>query len=274
MTLRQLTLTLAAAALAGSAHAGTVTFAATAPTATGTDVLISNLSGTSTDAGNVSGGAGAYTYVAFDQGAQGQFFTTGSNASGYTLNSVSLQHVLYTTDPTYYGTYSSIFTVRVTQLGVANALAVLGSETANATGNETNNFGGSLPGPGTGRYITFNLASPVTLAANTQYGFDVGVGVGSHSDFFETNGTNASTAYGGGNAYTSGDVLPNGNGTGLGNASATTDTGARVFVADLTPTSPVPEASTTLSFGLLLAGGGLLGVRGLVARKRRAASAS
>jgi len=267
MTLRQLTLTLAAAALAGSAHAGTVTFAATAPTATGTDVLISNLSGTSTDAGNVSGGAGAYTYVAFDQGAQGQFFTTGSNASGYTLNSVSLQHVLYTTDPTYYGTYSSIFTVRVTQLGVANALAVLGSETANATGNETNNFGGSLPGPGTGRYITFNLASPVTLAANTQYGFDVGVGVGSHSDFFETNGTNASTAYGGGNAYTTG-------GGGVAGASATNDSGARVFVADLTPTSPVPEASTTLSFGLLLAGGGLLGVRGLVARKRRAASAS
>jgi hypothetical protein len=269
MTLRQLTLTLAAAALAGSAHAGTVTYATTAPTATGSDVLISNLIGTSTDAANVGGGADQYTYVAADRQAQGQFFTTGSNASGYTLNSVSLQHVLYSSDNTYYGTGPSTFTVRVTQPGVANALAVLGSETASVTGNETNNFGGALPGPGTGRYITFNLANPVTLAANTQYGFDVG----STADFFETNG-NGSTSYTGGAAYTSGNVLGNGNGTGSGNASATTDTGARVFAADLTPTSAVPETSTTLSFGLLLAGGGLLGVRGLVARKRRAASAS
>jgi len=271
MTLRQLTLTLAAAALAGSAHAGTVTYATTAPTATGSDVLISNLIGTTTGAGNVSGASGPYTYVAADARAQGQFFTTGSNASGYTLNSISLQNVTY---GTYYITsMPGTFTVRVTKPGVASALAVLGSETDPVTGSEANNFGDNhyLQGaPGTGRYITFNLANPVTLAANTQYGFDVGSTV----DFFETNGTNASTAYGGGNAYTSGDVLPNGNGTGLGNASATTDTGARVFVADLTPTSPVPEASTTLSFGLLLAGGGLLGVRGLVARKRRAASAS
>ena len=262
MTLRQLTLTLAAAALAGSAHAGTVTYATTAPTATGTDVLISNLTGTSTDAGNVSGAYGPYTYVSFDQGAQGQFFTTGSNASGYTLNSISLQNVTYAT---YYQTsMPSTFTVRVTQPGVASALAVLGSETAPVTGNEANSFGdGHYGAIGTGRYITFNLANPVTLAANTQYGFDVGSTV----DFFETNGTNASTAYGGGNAYTTGSK-------GVANALATNDTGARVFVADLTPTSPVPEASTTLSFGLLLAGGGLLGVRGLVARKRRAASAS
>lgn len=263
MTLRQLTLTLAAAALAGSAHAGTVTYATTAPTATGTDVLISNLIGTTADAGNVSGGPDQFTYVAADRGAQGQFFTTGSNASGYKLNSVSLQHVLYSSDPTYYGTSPSTFTVRVTQPGAANALAVLGSETANATGSETNNFGGALPGPGTGRYITFNLANPVILAANTQYGFDVG----SNADFFETNGTNVSTTYGGGNAYTSGSA-------GVANALAVNDTGARVFAVDLTPTSPVPETSTTLSFGLLLAGGGLLGVRGLVARKRRAASAS
>ena len=269
MTLRQLTLTLAAAALAGSAHAGTVTYATTAPTATGTDVLISNLTGTTAGTGNVSGGDGHYTYVSFDQGAQGQFFTTGSNASGYTLNSISLQNVTY---GTYYQTSApSTFNVRVTKPGVASALAVLGSEADPVTGSEANSFGdGHYGATGTGNFITFNLAHPVTLAANTQYGFDVGSTV----DFFETNGTNASTAYGGGNAYTSGDVLPNGNGTGLGNASATTDTGARVFVADLTPTSPVPEASTTLSFGLLLAGGGLLGVRGLVARKRRAASAS
>ena len=263
MTLRQLTLTLAAAALAGSAHAGTVTYATTAPTATGTDVLISNLIGSTTVAGNVSGASGPYTYVAADQGAQGQFFTTGSNASGYTLNSISLQNVAY---GTYYQTsMSSTFTVRVTQPGVASALAVLGSETAPVTGHEANSFGdGHYGAIGTGRYITFNLANPVTLAANTQYGFDVGSTV---PDFFETNGTNSSTAYGGGNAYTTGSK-------GVANALATNDTGARVFAADLTPTSPVPEASTTLSFGLLLAGGGLLGVRGLVARKRRAASAS
>ena len=262
MTLRQLTLTLAAAALAGSAHAGTVTYATTAPTATGSDVLISNLIGTTTGAGNVSGASGPYTYVSFDQGAQGQFFTTGSNASGYTLNSISLQNVTY---GTYYQTSApSTFNVRVTKPGVASALAVLGSETDPVTGSEANNFGDNRYNyAGTGKFITFNLANPVTLAANTQYGFDVGSTV----DFFETNGTNASTAYGGGNAYTTGSK-------GVAGASAINDSGARVFVADLTPTSPVPEASTTLSFGLLLAGGGLLGVRGLVARKRRAASAS
>ena len=263
MTLRQLTLTLAAAALAGSAHAGTVTYATTAPTATGTDVLISNLIGSTTVAGNVSGASGPYTYVAADQGAQGQFFTTGSNASGYTLNSISLQNVTY---GTYYQTsMPSTFTVRVTQPGVASALAVLGSEADPVTGSEANSFGdGHYGATGTGNFITFNLAHPVTLAANTQYGFDVG---STAPDFFETNGTNASTAYGGGNAYTTGSK-------GVAGASAINDSGARVFVADLTPTSPVPEASTTLSFGLLLAGGGLLGVRGLVARKRRAASAS
>ena len=263
MTLRQLTLTLAAAALAGSAHAGTVTYATTAPTATGTDVLISNLIGTTAGTGNVSGGDGHYTYVSFDQGAQGQFFTTGSNASGYTLNSISLQNVTY---GTYYQTSApSTFNVRVTKPGVASALAVLGSETDPVTGSEANNFGSNLyAGTGTGNFITFNLAHPVTLAANTQYGFDVG---STAPDFFETNGTNASTAYGGGNAYTTGSK-------GVAGASAINDSGARVFAADLTPTSPVPEASTTLSFGLLLAGGGLLGVRGLVARKRRAASAS
>ena len=262
MTLRQLTLTLAAAALAGSAHAGTVTYATTAPTATGTDVLISNLIGSTTVAGNVSGASGPYTYVAADQGAQGQFFTTGSNASGYTLNSISLQNVSYNT---YYLTsMPGTFTVRVTQPGVASALAVLGSETDPVTGSEANNFGDNRYNyAGTGKFITFNLANPVTLAANTQYGFDVGSTV----DFFETNGTNASTAYGGGNAYTTGSK-------GVAGASAINDSGARVFAADLTPTSPVPEASTTLSFGLLLAGGGLLGVRGLVARKRSAASAS
>ena len=262
MTLRQLTLTLAAAALAGSAHAGTVTYATTAPTATGSDVLISNLIGTTTGAGNVSGASGPYTYVAADARAQGQFFTTGSNASGYTLNSISLQNVAYNT---YYLTsMPGTFTVRVTKPGVASALAVLGSETDPVTGSEANNFGDNrYNNAGTGKFITFNLANPVTLAANTQYGFDVGSTV----DFFETNGTNASTAYGGGNAYTTGSK-------GVAGASAINDSGARVFVADLTPTSPVPEASTTLSFGLLLAGGGLLGVRGLVARKRRAASAS
>ena len=132
MTLRQLTLTLAAAALAGSAHAGTVTYATTAPTATGTDVLISNLIGTTAGTGNVSGGNGAYTYVAADQGAQGQFFTTGSNASGYTLNSISLQNVTY---GTYYITsMPGTFTVRVTKPGVASALAVLGSETDQSPG--------------------------------------------------------------------------------------------------------------------------------------------
>ena len=263
MTLRQLTLTLATAALAGSAHAGTVTFATAAPTATGTDVLISNLTGTSTDAGNVSGGVDAFTYVAADQGAQGQFFTTGSNALGYTLNSISLQNVTYAT--TYYQTANpSTFNVRVTRPGVSNSLSVLDTETAPITGTETNTFGdGHFGGTGTGNFITFNLAHPVTLAANTQYGFDVG----SAGAFFETNGTSVSTIYGGGNAYTSGSA-------GVANGVATTDTGVRVFAADLTPTSPVPEASTTLSFGLLLAGGGLLGVRGLVARKRRAASAS
>ena len=263
MTLRQLTLTLAAAALAGSAHAGTVTYATTAPTATGSDVLISNLTGTTAGTGNVSGGDGHYTYVSFDQGAQGQFFTTGSNASGYTLNSISLQNVTYNT---YYLTsMPGTFTVRVTHPGVASALAVLGSEADPVTGSEANSFGdGHYGATGTGNFITFNLAHPVTLAANTQYGFDVG---STAPDFFETNGTNSSTAYGGGNAYTTGSK-------GVAGASAINDSGARVFVADLTPTSPVPEASTTLSFGLLLAGGGLLGVRGLVARKRRAASAS
>ncbi|MCG8584288.1 MAG: hypothetical protein MI757_06210, partial [Pirellulales bacterium] len=79
--------------IAAPIQAATLSWSASAPTVDGAD--IANFTGSSTDAGNVQGGDDGATYVAHDRPALGQTFTTGSNALGYDLNAISLQHVLY-----------------------------------------------------------------------------------------------------------------------------------------------------------------------------------
>ena len=272
MTTLKTVLGLAAAAAAlGVAHSAqaqaSVTFS-TAATVNANDQ--SNLVGTTTAAGNVNGGTSYDTYIANDQPAVGQFFTTGSNAAGYEFTAITLQQVTYNTyfdTATNTTTNSNPFTVQVlgnfatppsiTATAVDYPGTVLLSETANVTGAEPNNFGTGAGVNGTGHFITFTFAAPVTLAANTEYGFDVG----SANDFFQSNGTNTA-AYAGGQAFITGSG-------GKAGADGYTVGGDHVFVASLTALAPVPEASTTVSLGLLLT----LGLGGLVLARRKSVNA-
>lgn len=155
-------------------HAAVLTFSSGAPTVNGAD--ISSFTGTTSDAGNVLGGDDAGTYVANDRGAQGQTFTTGSNPGGYTLSAVTLQHVNYSTYFSLNDT-SSLFTVRVGTVA-AGAFGSLASETAASGG--PGNPGGFTNANGTSLFLTFTLATPLTLSPNTVYGFDAG----SNGSFF------------------------------------------------------------------------------------------
>ena len=233
----------------GNLQAAVLSFSTVAPPVSVNDA--SNLVGTTAGATNVNPEGGVYSYVAHDNVVQGQTFTTGSNPGGYILDSVTLQHVLYENpDVSYYDTTQAngFFNVRVTKPTSATALSVVLSETAATVPANPNNIGLALPGPGTGKFVTFDFAGNPVLLPNTVYGFDVG---GANATFFETNGTNTNP-YAGGVAYISGDAgtLP-----GVGDLTLTAGTGDHVFIAKLIP---VPEPSSALlvlagSFGLLLA---------------------
>src|SRR5512143_1904572 len=111
--------TLAAAAmalsLASAAQAATATFSTVAPTPG--PIVISNLVGAPLPPAH-----GTYygpesnvndpRYVAFDQPAQGQTFTTGSDPSGYKVTAVTLKHVPY---DTYIRVPTLNYTIRITR---------------------------------------------------------------------------------------------------------------------------------------------------------------
>ena len=255
--------TCGAVALAvASVRAASVSYSLTAPTPGVNDVY--NLSGAAADGGNVSDGgvyvdgAGndAFTYIAFDRGAQGQTFMTGGSLGGYFITAVWLQHAGYTanTDATWYmDPAGSDFQIRVTdpsQTGTAGF--VLGSEIATTTGSEPNTLPAAISNTpnGTGTWLRFGLSSPIALNASTLYGFDVSSpssfgGFGSQP-FFEALGTSAD-AYVAGAAYSSGA-----NGSG-GDNILTARVGDRVFMVEL---ALVPEPSTAA----LLGAAGLMGL--------------
>lgn len=220
---------LLSVALSSAATAGTLTLSnsASPPTTDAADVF--NFTASADDATNVNAGNDAGTYIASNRGGQGQTFTTGSNATGYQLNALSIQMTSYTgssfdingqTAPqTYPIRFGTLLGTTFTQIGTADSAAGPTSGALATTGAN-----------GAGTWLTFTLATPLTgLLPNTQYAFVIGNPV---QDFFELAGTNADN-YAGGQAIT------------LGNAStnATLDTGDRVFVADLSANA-VPEPST------------------------------
>jgi PEP-CTERM motif len=206
-----------------------------------------------------SGYQGAYTYVAFDNGsaAQGQIFTTGGNAGGYTLSGFWLQHVLYTSvydgsnhsgdanNGTWWNTLNAgaVLTYRVSSIS-GTSLTPLATETYTVTGTESNTLGNNSGANslGTGNWLDLTFASPITLAPNTQYAVDLAEtgGTANPAFYFETDGTDGTTtsAYTGGNAYTAA-----GDGT-----TATIYSGeSRVFDTVLTA---VPEPTSFALLGL------------------------
>ena len=194
------------------------------------------------DGGSYADGAAndAFTYVAGDRGDQGQTFTTGSNTNGYLLTAVWLRHAGYTsnTDLTWWAMNSGVtITVRVTDPTLAGTAGfALDTETYTTTGSE--GWSGTHSSTnGDENWVQTVLASPVALAPNRTYGFDVASST--TGAFFEWLGT-SNNVYSGGNAY-------NGSTTGQPDNTMNSLVGDRVFLISLTPaTNPVANETNTL----------------------------
>src|SRR5882672_4101366 len=114
-------------AMVGVARAATVSFG-TNPPVLGS-VIISNLTGAVAPGGSPNNPPNSNVddpkYVAFDQPAQGQTFTTGPNAGGYKLMAVTLKQVSY-------DTFSLVpcmnYTIRITRPVTTNTLSVIATE--------------------------------------------------------------------------------------------------------------------------------------------------
>ncbi len=195
-------------------------------------------------------------FLAGDNGsAVGQTFTTGLNAGGYSLSSISVRQVSWAT--TYWDYTGGSVTLQVFSLDSNNGGGVWGITelalvTATAAG-EPDGIGLSSGAPGANaQWLTVTLDSPVFLAADTMYGFQaVSSGTGSNDGFFmELDGTIT-------NWYDGGFAIGTGKVSGLPNSSLVFD-GAngqpsdRAFVATMTA---VPEpGSVVLLGGFILLG--------------------
>ena len=202
---------------------------------------IYSLIGSSTVAGNVGSGAqGGFTYVAFNNLAQGQTFTTGP--TGGKVTAIWVRHCGYDADSggTTYWDFAggSPITTRITapsQAGTAGF--ALDSESYTVTGTEVNNPGPfSYSATGTGLWLRLSLTNGPTLAPNTQYGFDVTF-LASGGDFFETWGTNINI-YSGGSAY-------NGSTDGTPDNTMNPLTGERAFLVEINGSVSPPVGVTS-----------------------------
>jgi PEP-CTERM motif len=207
-----------------------------------------NLDGSAVLAGNYTGDNDQDTYVAADKTAQGQTFTAGSNAQGYSLNSFTFQHVNYVNNGIFNGTYWNVpngstlqYAIGIDNGGVLTQLA--GGTTAGYSGASISGGSNNLPyGAGTGTYFTFGLSGlNLTLAANTTYYFELA----STSDYLELNGL--------GGASVAGAEAFSGGTTAATDTANNADNGERTFDASLTA---VPEPGTVALMGVA----GLLGL--------------
>ena len=204
--------------LIGPAEAATLTWSSTAPIPGTNDAY--NLTGTTTDAGNVNSGNDTGTYIAADRPQIGQTFTTGTNPGGYLLTAVTVQHVTYGTTWWDLGPgwgSGSPWTIRI---GTTNAgtFAPLAAETAVMDSTFAN---GTFSGVGTGKYGKLTLATPVSLLPNSTYAFLVDTA----NPFMEVNGNNGNV-YAGGTAFSIAHNASSG--------AVTTYSGDHVFVASMT----------------------------------------
>ena len=175
-----------------------------------------------------------YTYVANDRVGQGQTFTTGASSGGYLLTDLWIKHVGYTANTTGNGngTWWQMaggggLTLRITSPSKAGASGfVLASETYGTAGTEGWPTSANSSLNGDGRWLHFTLTTPVALATNTTYGFDL-TGVTNNSTFFEWLG-NSTNVFSGGAAY-------NGSTAGTPDNTLNALVGDRVFLVQLMP---------------------------------------
>lgn len=230
-----------------TAQAGSLTSQVGAPTLGAYDIaqLVSptadtfNIGGT----GQTSTGANdGSTYVAGDRTTQGQLFTTGAALSSYTLSGIWVQHVGYTDVSMDNGTWSGLtdgksITLRIVDPSQANTAGFTLASQVCTVDTGSGIPGGQWPAPfwgGTGKWLYMPLDTTVTLAANTQYGFDLS----STDPWFELAGMEADQI-GGGSAYTTAGKFDLNTGTVHG--------GDRTFVVAL---QAVPEPSSFALAGL------------------------
>ncbi len=215
---RHLTLALLVLAVGcAPAFAATMSVSTTAPTVDGAD--IAQLVGTS-DAGGDQG------HFWSNRPDQGQTFTTGPNAAGYSLSAVSL---LARVDQGG-GTTSPNWEVRV---GSVSGTNVFGAEYVESA------VGVAIPNASTSgnpplQWVTWALGAPALLAPNSVYGFDL---YPDGSGFISMN--NPGDVYAGGTAISNDDNLP------ASPPNALTLRGVdRVFHVDLDPAGEIPEPAT------------------------------
>jgi alpha-D-xyloside xylohydrolase len=190
------------------------------------------------------------TYVANDRTSQGQTFTTGSSDGGYLLTDLWVRHCGYTANtedpstPNSNGTWWEMaggggLTLRITSPPQAGTSGfVLDSETYGTTGSEGWPTSAGNSANGDGLWLHFALATPVLLATNTTYGFDL-TSVNNNNCFFEWLG-NATNVFSGGAAY-------NGSTAGTPDNAMNTLTGDRVFLLQLTPQAHPQLAARLIS---------------------------
>lgn len=176
------------------------------------------------------------TYVAPDRSSKGQTFTTGPNSNGYTLQSFSIQHVIwptFLTNGTWYdiqpgdtfefqiGTlFDTVKTPIHTGVGQYSGTAITGSGTS-----------------GSGRFLTFDLSGLglQALSPNTTYYFEIAPGSG--GPYFELNGSKTGD-------YAGGAAFRGNSGADAGTIASGVNllTGDRIFHAELTEV-PAPAYS-------------------------------
>lgn len=236
------------AALVGASRALAVTLSLSSSSPLPEAYDLYNFAGASMDVNNVylSGSQPAtngpandpYTYVANDRTSQGQTFTTGSSEGGYLLTDIWVRHNGYTantTDPNTTGSNGTWWmlknggglALRITRPSQAGTAGfALASETYTATGTEGWPATATSSLNGDGMWLHFILGTPLVLATNTTYGFDL-TSVGNNNAFFEWLG-NATNAFSSGSAY-------KGSTAGTPDNTLTALVGDRVFLVQLTP---------------------------------------
>ncbi len=159
-----------------------------------------------------------------DRANPGQSFTTDSNSSGYTLNSFSFQ-----LNSTRTASSTLSYNIRVVSLSGTDSTTI-----TNLTGETWNGVHNS------GDWITYTFDTPVSLAANTQYGVDIQhVSGGGWQDGITSLRRNGNT-FAGGAKYTRGDGDP------IAISNSSNDL---IFHVDMTAVL-IPEPSVALLSGL------------------------
>lgn len=248
--MRRLFALLAACSCAAAHAAVTVSSSAIAPTVNGGDVAY--LPAFGNDASLVAGGDDASTYLAFDRASKGQTFTTGADAGGYILSSISVQHVQFTTGSTWYDVQpNDVFEVGFGTISGTTKTVLFSTTSATYTGSAI--F--SMPGLGTGRFLTFDLSGEglAPLAANTTYYFELTTQTG--NPFLELHGTSVGGSYAGGQSF-------NGGTTAALDSAVNFTGGDFAFHVDLAAI-PEPSAFAAVFGGVALAA--------FAARRRRSA---